>query len=243
VLVQRASTTVDSSSFCLHTAVVSDRACAVLRWGIHNASHFTEEVYLKVHFVYDFCNHSYTSAVVKYRQSYHIGKHVELHAESEGEWRLVPSQQQMQKLKNSVLEKAIILWQLCNGNQVQASAELLGPDIVVGIASCYCPGRWVDHPPPFRTTGITDKRIWRIVRHHGFHPYHLHRVQHLLPGSHTYRVRCCEWLKPRLRIVPEIVFTDKAQCTWDNITNTRNSHTWVRKFHTGNNTPFLTIFN
>jgi hypothetical protein len=76
-------------------------------------------------------------------------------------------------------------------------------------------------------SGIAQTQVWRILHHDGLYPYHLQRVQHLLPGDHATRVRYCEWLQPRLHNLHDILFTDEAQFTRDVTTNTRNSHSWA----------------
>lgn len=77
------------------------------------------------------------------------------------------------------------------------------------------------------TTGIPQTNVWRILHHNGLYPYHLQKVQHLLPGDLENRVRYCQWLQNNLEIIPHILFTDEAQFTRNGINNTRNSHIWA----------------
>jgi hypothetical protein len=76
----------------------------------------------------------------------------------------------------------------------------------------------------FWTTGEAQEQVWRIFLHLGFYPHDLQSTQRLLRRDHTNHVRFCEGLKPWLQILPDNLFTDEALCTWDGITNTRNSH-------------------
>jgi hypothetical protein len=43
------------------------------------------------------------------------------------------------------------------------------------------------------------------------------------------RARFCEWLQSRLRILRDVLFPDATQFTRDDITNTRNSHSWAHE--------------
>jgi hypothetical protein len=80
-----------------------------------------------------------------------------------------------------------------------------------------------------RTTGVPRTRVWRILHSDGLYPYHLHRVQHLLPRDYAPHVEFCEWLQANLGLLPHILFTDEATFTRDGINNTRNSHTWAHQ--------------
>jgi hypothetical protein len=50
----------------------------------------------------------------------------------------------------------------------------------------------------------------QIILHHvGFYPYHIHRVQHFLPGDQTNHVQFFKWLQTSLHILGNILFTDE----------------------------------
>jgi hypothetical protein len=62
----------------------------------------------------------------------------------------------------------------------------------------------------FRTFGVAQTQIRRILHRDGFCPYHLQRVHYLLSGDHVNHVQFFDWLKSQLHILRDILFTDKA---------------------------------
>jgi hypothetical protein len=68
-------------------------------------------------------------------------------------------------------------------------------------------------------TGVVQTRVWRILHHDCFYPYHFKKVQHLLPGDHAHRVQFCERKQPWLHTMHDILFMDETQFKWDSITN------------------------
>jgi len=70
------------------------------------------------------------------------------------------------------------------------------------------PGRYVDHPLPIRITGIPEKRYGELCAIVVSIHITFTKCQHLVPAGHTYRVRLCERIKPRIKIVPDNLFTD-----------------------------------
>lgn len=73
-------------------------------------------------------------------------------------------------------------------------------------------------------TIVAQTQVWRILHHDGFYLYHLQCVYNLLPEYYVNRFQFCEWLQRRLHILCDFLFTDKAQFTRDDITNTRPYH-------------------
>jgi hypothetical protein len=43
------------------------------------------------------------------------------------------------------------------------------------------------------TTGVPRMQVWRILHHDGLYPYHLQRVQHLLPNDYEQCLLFCNW--------------------------------------------------
>jgi hypothetical protein len=48
-------------------------------------------------------------------------------------------------------------------------------------------------------------------------------------GDHADHVQFHKWLQPWRHILPDILFTDEAQFTPDDVTNTRNLHFWAHE--------------
>jgi hypothetical protein len=72
-------------------------------------------------------------------------------------------------------------------------------------------------------------QVWRILHHNGLYPYHLQRVQHLLPNDYEQRLQFCNWLQTNWHSLDNNLFTDEALFTRDGINNTRNSHIWANE--------------
>lgn len=73
---------------------------------------------------------------------------------------------------------------------------------------------------------VPNTRVWRTLRQHGLHPYHLQPVQHLQPGDEVRRLQFSRWVDGNRQLIPSILFTDEATFTRDGINNSHNSHRW-----------------
>jgi hypothetical protein len=78
-------------------------------------------------------------------------------------------------------------------------------------------------------TGVPRMQVWRILHHDGLCPYHLQRVQHLLPNDNEQRLQFCNRLQTNWQSLDNILFTDETLFTRDGINNTRHSHTWANE--------------
>lgn len=81
-----------------------------------------------------------------------------------------------------------------------------------------------------RELGISSGSIWRTLRADGRHPYHIQRVQHLLPQDMRCRRIFCEWVlnhaENHVTFTKKILWTDEATFTRKGMLNQRNSHIW-----------------
>lgn len=59
-----------------------------------------------------------------------------------------------------------------------------------------------------RATGVPPTQVRRILHSDGLYPYHLQRIQHLLPRDYAPQMEFCEWLQANLDLLPQILFTD-----------------------------------
>ncbi|KAJ4439751.1 hypothetical protein ANN_07879 [Periplaneta americana] len=78
---------------------------------------------------------------------------------------------------------------------------------------------------------VPHTTVWRLLKEYQLYPYHLQRVQALLPAHYPARVRFCQWFLPQCGVNPNfpalVLFTDEAQFTRDGITNFHNQHVWA----------------
>jgi hypothetical protein len=81
-----------------------------------------------------------------------------------------------------------------------------------------------------RRTGIPRTSVHRILRMEGYHPYHIRKVQDLLPADYQRRIQFCEDMLRRNRENPEffdrILWTDESSFTRSGIFNMHNYHSW-----------------
>lgn len=72
-------------------------------------------------------------------------------------------------------------------------------------------------------------KAWRTLKDRGFHPYHLHKVQHLQQGDSARRLEFCNWLQDNSHLWQYILFTDEATFTRAGLHNTHNDHWWSKE--------------
>lgn len=81
--------------------------------------------------------------------------------------------------------------------------------------------------------GLSPTYVWRTLRADGRYPYHVQRVQHLLPGDLPHRRVFCEWIlyqtRRDLQFPQKILWTDEAIFTRRGILNQRNTHIWAHE--------------
>lgn len=79
-----------------------------------------------------------------------------------------------------------------------------------------------------RELGISHPVVWRILHENLLYPYHIQRVQALLPRDFEPRERFCRWVLEKMAEYPRfssyILFTDEAKFSRDGITNYHNNH-------------------
>jgi hypothetical protein len=83
-----------------------------------------------------------------------------------------------------------------------------------------------------RQVGVrSHATILRILHSQQLYPYHIQRVQALLPGDNERRIEMCAWFQDKMRnnedFLPKVLFTDEASFTRDGINNFHNNHVWA----------------
>lgn len=95
----------------------------------------------------------------------------------------------------------------------------------------------IDQHPETSTRNIADevnvsnKTVWNILKDNLLYPYHIQRVQHLLPTDYPLRIQYCQWILHKIAINPNftanILFTDEANFSRHGIMNFHNDHIWA----------------
>lgn len=82
-----------------------------------------------------------------------------------------------------------------------------------------------------KNTGIPKSSVNRITRRYQYHPYHVQRVQALLPRDYPQRVKFCRSMLQKVREEPEfldkILWTDESTLKKDGFMNMHNYHDYV----------------
>lgn len=81
--------------------------------------------------------------------------------------------------------------------------------------------------------GMSQTRVWRILRRDGLHPFHLTPVQKVVAADYQKRMDFYAWLiensdRDRL-FLSKILWTDESQFTKDGCFNYHNEHRWSRE--------------
>lgn len=81
-----------------------------------------------------------------------------------------------------------------------------------------------------QTLQISHTTVWKILKRNLLYPYHIQRVQALLPGDFPRRVALCRWMHECIRqdvsFLRKVLFTDEANFSRDEIMNFHNIHVW-----------------
>ena len=78
---------------------------------------------------------------------------------------------------------------------------------------------------------ISHPTVFRILKNQLLYPYHIQRVQALLPGDYPQRMAFCRWLQQKIgrnpQFLSKILFTDEANFSRNAIMNFHNNHIWA----------------
>ncbi|KAL1488282.1 hypothetical protein ABEB36_015233 [Hypothenemus hampei] len=81
-----------------------------------------------------------------------------------------------------------------------------------------------------RQVGVSQTKVWSTLQQEQLHPYHVQRVQALLPQDHPQRVQFCLWLLQQHahdeHFTRHVLVTDEATFTRNGVNNFRNTHVW-----------------
>lgn len=81
------------------------------------------------------------------------------------------------------------------------------------------------------TLNVSHWTVWKILKDNMLYPYHIQRVQALLPADFPPRIALCQWILQTLLLIPQfltqIMFTDEASFSRNAIRNFHNNHVWA----------------
>ncbi|GBN27983.1 hypothetical protein AVEN_264206-1 [Araneus ventricosus] len=79
-----------------------------------------------------------------------------------------------------------------------------------------------------RAVNVPYSIVWRVLRDEGLHPYHVQKVQALIPADYASRVEFARWFLQQLAEQPDfsahVLFTDESTFTREGISSTHNLH-------------------
>lgn len=171
-------------------------------------SHFSNEEYADIIYVYGFCDGNARAAVREYERRFPN--------------RRVPNHQTFTSVFQHVRD---------HGSFPNVSTRSDRP-MQLNVNEQENILQMVERSPQLSTrricsrTGIPRMSVWRTLHNALLYPFHNQKVQHLEPGDFALRLNFCQWLQEYPQLVPFILFSDESQFTRDGVNNTRNSHLW-----------------
>lgn len=80
---------------------------------------------------------------------------------------------------------------------------------------------------------VSHAVVWRILKEQQLYPFHIQRVQALLPRDFIPRMLFCRWFSGKLARNPQfaakVLFTDEANFSREAIRNFHNNHLWAEE--------------
>ncbi|GBM50351.1 hypothetical protein AVEN_208957-1 [Araneus ventricosus] len=79
-----------------------------------------------------------------------------------------------------------------------------------------------------RAVNVPHSIVWRVLRGEGLHPYHVQKVQAVIPADYVPCFEFARWFLQQLAAQPDfsahVLFTDESTFTREGISNTQNLH-------------------
>lgn len=120
-----------------------------------------------------------------------------------------------------------------NNNLKGALRTMRTPDIEEAVLNCIDVNPHVSTRKIGNQLNISHVLVWRILHDFLLYPYHIQRVQTLLPRDFPSRLNFCRWFLDKIRqnayFDTEIMFTDEANFSRTAIRNFHNNHYWAEE--------------
>lgn len=175
---------------------------------------FTNTEMADMHFVYGMAQGNCREAVRIYQERY--------------PHRMVPNRKTFARIHE----------RLCESGTFQRSAAVIGRPVTIRTVEVEeAVLHEVEHSPDTSTRKIAEQlnishfTVWQILRENQLYPFHIQRVQALLPADFLQRIVYCTWLLHQQVASPRflscILFTDEACFSRNSIMNFHNNHIWA----------------
>lgn len=133
--------------------------------------------------------------------------------------RIIPHRETFSNVERRARETGKFL------NNTRERAVALRPQVEVAILNAIQDDPHISTRNLSRQIGISQSSVHRVIRRNLLHPYHVQKVQELLPGDLVQRVNFCQFiLHQDNNFQKKILFTDEATFTRRGITNLHNYH-------------------
>lgn len=177
---------------------------------------FTNSEMADMHFIYGFANGNAREARRLYMERYPN--------------RMIPDQRVFSDIHRRLVETGTVKK---NTNDAGRPRTVRTPQIEEAVLN------EIEEDPETSTRKIGEhlnisyQVVWRILRDSLLYPYHIQRVQALLPRDFPLRINFCQWYLNRLAVDPnfdcKILFTDEANFSRNSIINFHNNHIWAEE--------------
>lgn len=174
---------------------------------------YTPQEYSNMHYIYGECSGNASAAATLYRERYPNARHPDYRVftrvhQAYSEGRIpgtgVGGPRSRGRPHNPVTEEIVL-------DMVEEDPSISMPDIE-------------------RRTGISKSTAHRIVKKFKLHPYHVTRVQTLLPRDYQARIVFCNEMLTRIQedqdFFRKILWSDETTCKRDGYLNLHNLHSW-----------------
>lgn len=170
-------------------------------------SSYTQREYAEMHLIYGEAGQSSRAAAILYRERFPDRRH--------------PHHEMFTRVHNSYMEGRL------PGQRGGGRPQVVDEDIVLQE-------REQDPTTSVRAiqrrTGIAKSTVHSVLKRHGYHPFHVRRVQTLLTRDYVPRVQFCRRMLEMHREDPnffnKVLWSDESACRKDGYLNLHNLHSW-----------------
>lgn len=169
---------------------------------------FSPEEYADIHFLYGFCDGNSRQAAEEYRRRYPN--------------RRQPHRNVFQTVHRNMREGFFSYRRRYAGRPLTADDE--------EVLALFARNPSLSVRQVAAQTNNSPATVWRIARKDRLHPYHIQRVQCLLPADYGRRMQFCRRLiaecQENENFVNKVLWTDESTFSRTGIFNSHNQHFW-----------------
>lgn len=173
---------------------------------------YTQREYANMHSIYGECRGNASASAVRYRERYPNARH--------------PDYRVFIRVHNAYCEGRISSLRGIGGASEGRPRQDFDDEVLDEIND--------DPSTSVRTisrrTGVSKTTVHRILKRYQLHPFHVQRVQTLLPRDYPLRVEFCRRMLRMIRVDPDffnkILWSDESSYRRDGFVNLHNLHSW-----------------